>query len=1794
MSTHVGAISLDVDLIGDALRAKIAEEINQEVRPALDGCAKDLEAVRGEMAKINSMSFAKQAKESGVLRKEYDRTAGAIKNLGLQTRMLDKTEESLRKARRSRNQLQRDANRQLERDGAVAKKTADKLIDAINRVKLIEADRLARKKAVAEAKRQIDERTLKDEERYNKAVTKVWADRLKALSDDEKAQVKIRDKLERDAEARIESEFRRQSAEIKAREAHNARLARLDEQKTKAEEREADRRQRAATRAEERRRKEEDRDKKRKLRQQARDTLYNDVSDYGRKLGYIQTAAGGPLGLAVAAAGIGDLIAVASALSGVLGTLPGILAAAGSAMGTFSVATYGVEDAMSALLDGDLDAFAESLAKLSPNAQQAMLSLQSLWPEFTAAQQAVQDTFFDGFNKELYELADVYLPMARDGMTALAGVFNQFVGISIDTLIDPDVAAQIQDVVYNIVAGFQALQPAVEPLIRTFVTLTDVGSSFLPQLSGIIVDLTSRFSDFIAEAAQTGELQEWIQRGIDSVVELIPLVEDLVGTFIELGPMGAQMLPDIIKAFQTLIDMMPGAIAALDGTFIGPAIQALAELHDMFGNVSKAFTAIGNVGIWVYNTVSQTLSDLVGKLGGLYTPLRAIGKLIGIDLPADISFHLPALSYMPLTPPPAAPTLPGAKTSLPGWNQRFDPGPRGSARGNYQFPGRIPVPPVPAKGSDGKPLSDSDKKKANEASIDPKDFIVNPWGDIGGPQNQPGWPGRPNLNVDVQSLPKTPGIPGMASIPGMPQASLPRGAGSFPWDAVAKGESNGDWSNNNTGRHMTSSGAPRGGLQITDGTWAAFGGTEFAPTANLATKEQQIAVAERIAWDGYKGTKPQGLGAWEAITKGMVPGVNVNTPRGGPGALYPAEAGYVAPAAATPAVPVSPVADAMGAHPQIAMIQELANQMGLTLTAGVRNHDDDGGYHPAGMAGDFSNVSGWTATYADNSPQMEAFAHAMYDNFGPYLSELIYDSPTMNKLVKDGQSVDPSYYGGKDHTNHVHVAINDQNAQALYQAIQGGAVASVGQPVPLSYSDNMYAQNGAVQVDPATGQLGYFQTDSQAIQAAMDSVDAAASDLSKSSYEFAVATKNFQDGLISQQDLIDAQTRRDEDQKKLDREKQDFAEAQRGKWREAPNSHIPGMPGAGRTKQWSLDDEPWGSPKRILGGILQGMGASGDSIEALVGNGIMGTAGNAVGGLGGVLGNVAQDVITAATSVEIPGPKGYAGVPTAPSTDLSKLVHEQSPMAWAQAAGVDVPDYTRQGAGDSAQNLTVNGGPPGDALGRIYSDTAALIDRTFTNLDAAEKARHDQVMSVLNAVKERVGADMLGPAVGEGTTDAMQASGAALGTEIGQAAGPIIAQAVASAIAGSGGGGASNAGAGVVTTTTNAITAAATGLLGFAGGGPVTGGIAGKDSVPAMLMPKEWVLNTDDVGLMGGPAGVGAFLSVLRRKGGIQHFATGGGVDVSKTVGADFFGVSQIPILGTIINLLVAVLLKVIGVQIEARDTLNEISGEFRDFRGDFKAFDANGRLMNDTSALLDRTGSSEQAAADERIRILKVVLQALIKYIVDNVIVPAAKAVGNALLQAASGALQGGLGAAFPGGEIVGSAAGGVITGMGSAAIDIWSEILSSLGLAASEVLMDGIGEVLQSYLPGMTNDLFGGAGLARLFDPLSAAISGATGTITALLGALFGGLGTVIPGKTFDFGGVAHGKGLMPKAIIEPERTLSPRQTMLFDDMVAALERGAQVTSTSRTEVHAPFTVIGNEQGARTVHNRLLSLMS
>ncbi|PTH90252.1 peptidase [Streptomyces sp. A244] len=109
---------------------------------------------------------------------------------------------------------------------------------------------------------------------------------------------------------------------------------------------------------------------------------------------------------------------------------------------------------------------------------------------------------------------------------------------------------------------------------------------------------------------------------------------------------------------------------------------------------------------------------------------------------------------------------------------------------------------------------------------------------------------QPN-RINRASLTVTAGGAGMA-LPFMGTGAA-QAADVDTWNKVAACESTNNWS-------INSGNGFYGGLQFTQSTWEAYGGRAYAARADLASKDQQIAVAEKVL-DG------QGPGAWPVCSK---------------------------------------------------------------------------------------------------------------------------------------------------------------------------------------------------------------------------------------------------------------------------------------------------------------------------------------------------------------------------------------------------------------------------------------------------------------------------------------------------------------------------------------------------------------------------------------------------------------------------------------------------------------------------------------------------------------------------------------------------------------------------------------------------------------------------------------------------------------------------------------------------------------------------------------------------------------
>ncbi|QDQ91231.1 DUF348 domain-containing protein [Rhodococcus sp. WB9] len=104
----------------------------------------------------------------------------------------------------------------------------------------------------------------------------------------------------------------------------------------------------------------------------------------------------------------------------------------------------------------------------------------------------------------------------------------------------------------------------------------------------------------------------------------------------------------------------------------------------------------------------------------------------------------------------------------------------------------------------------------------------------------------------VSATVTTPAQPKVIRVGAKPGTEVPPVENGSVWDALAQCEATGNWAIN-TGNGFF------GGVQFDQNTWERQGGLKYAPRADLATREEQIAVAS-------KTQKTQGWGAWPSCS----------------------------------------------------------------------------------------------------------------------------------------------------------------------------------------------------------------------------------------------------------------------------------------------------------------------------------------------------------------------------------------------------------------------------------------------------------------------------------------------------------------------------------------------------------------------------------------------------------------------------------------------------------------------------------------------------------------------------------------------------------------------------------------------------------------------------------------------------------------------------------------------------------------------------------------------------------------
>ena len=368
----------------------------------------------------------------------------------------------------------------------------------------------------------------------------------------------------------------------------------------------------------------------------------------GRMLTDLPFVPGGRAGVAIGgtvmmvAAQAAEAVVTASQA---LALLPAMGAAGAAGIATLTIGLQGFGDALKNM--DDPKKFAEALATMSPAAQQAALEIQWLAKgPLKELKTALQENLFSGVAEQLHKMTGALLPQMNRLTSGIAKSANAAFMNFTDALQTPEALSMISITVGNIVNAFRSLEPAIEPFTNAMLTITKVGSSFLPGIGDDIARLAEEFSNFIQKAAADGSLQTFFERGIVAAKLLGSAILDL-GTWIY-ETFGNKTPEEFKNTLDAVVGMIKTVIEALVG--MGNALNTILEvvrpIAEAVGGWENLFLVAGSAIVaWKARGVLKVIGDLAAGLMDALAAMKGIqgwapkvsAALAAIQVPAWIA-----------------------------------------------------------------------------------------------------------------------------------------------------------------------------------------------------------------------------------------------------------------------------------------------------------------------------------------------------------------------------------------------------------------------------------------------------------------------------------------------------------------------------------------------------------------------------------------------------------------------------------------------------------------------------------------------------------------------------------------------------------------------------------------------------------------------------------------------------------------------------------------------------------------------------------------------------------------------------------------------------------------------------------------------------------------------------------------------------------------------------------------------------------------------------------------------------
>ena len=330
-------------------------------------------------------------------------------------------------------------------------------------------------------------------------------------------------------------------------------------------------------------------------------------------------AAAAPLVTSGLSAATGGVVALSSSLiqaGAASASAAPLILSLGAAAGTAKIAFMGMGDA----IKGD----AEALAKLGPNAQEAVKGIQSLQTPWAALQKSIQESVFKGLGDDIQRVGTTLLPGLQAGFTAVGSALNGFFKQLLSFATSSGFIEKLNSGLQRSAGLFSTLSQAAIPVLRGIMNLLEGLSPSGTAFAGVIVKAARGFAAWAREANKSGAIAAYLEKAGHSASLLWRLISNLAVALKNVVNVSATSGDGLVKTFGDWAVKFREFTSTVEGknAIRGWVEESVSVLRKLGSGIARVFN--------VLKPILKTAFDpgLLGKFLDLISALTPTFKTV--------------------------------------------------------------------------------------------------------------------------------------------------------------------------------------------------------------------------------------------------------------------------------------------------------------------------------------------------------------------------------------------------------------------------------------------------------------------------------------------------------------------------------------------------------------------------------------------------------------------------------------------------------------------------------------------------------------------------------------------------------------------------------------------------------------------------------------------------------------------------------------------------------------------------------------------------------------------------------------------------------------------------------------------------------------------------------------------------------------------------------------------------------------------------------------------------------------